>query len=145
MARVIDISALPEFIAGVPDKMIAGIVSRILPELAKEIRLSQHQRTKGGQSPKANYSKWSGESAYSPSHRAKRKKASVQTDIKDLWFSGSMWESFDRDSVDVQSDRISMTMKFKGENSKWGKNNQVIANYLSDYEGVNIAEVSDAQ
>lgn len=115
----------------------SGLIDLFLLELPGVVNEILQKRTKEGKSADGTYT-----NPYSRSHTYKRKKEGLQTNMKDLWFSGEMWQGHGLKRAEVTSVGAEMTLGFRFRNQRWGRGNDEIAKHLSEYEGVNLNKLS---
>jgi hypothetical protein len=84
---------------------------------------------------------------YSRSHKKRRQQRGLQTSVKDLHYSGTMFENLRETSRSSTASTASITVSFAGQanrrDDQRGATNQQVAEWLSDQEGKSIIGLSD--
>lgn len=90
-------------------------------------------------------------SAYSDSHKRRRTKENLQTTVKDLHFSSTMFDNFKETKREYNNSafRATIVIGFEGaakrrKDQKAASNKQV-AEWLSDQEDISIVKLSDSE
>lgn len=88
-------------------------------------------------------------SLYGKSHTKRRRDRGLQTAVKDLHFSGTMFENLRETSRSSTASTARITVSFAGQanrrDDQRGATNQQVAEWLSDQEGKNIIGLSDKE
>jgi hypothetical protein len=86
---------------------------------------------------------------YSKSHKARREKKGLQTGVKDLHYSGTMFENLGEVSRSSTPTTATVSIAFEGQadrrSDQEGATNQQVAEWLSDQENKNIIALSEKE
>ena len=124
-------------------KFTTSIVERNVEEAKEEYLRVLKERTKTGWGEKGKYS------AYSKSHKYRRGKKGLQTEDKDLHFSGTMFKSYKPVKKEYFEDKIVITLDFTGHahrrRDQGSRTNKDVAKWLGEYEGQGIHKLSKSE